>query len=300
MMMLRPSGNGYAIFAPFRLWNFWRPGHQGFDNFHGDLLARGAAVVQPGLSSLVPAPQLDSDGVTNAPEIINFSRAVALLNHNPARLVDAGTGSTPGGTALNVSGGQLATVQTTGAGDFLWRGGICGLPLSHYGQRLASGRPVPILEPDDFEKRPQPVSLYATVRPQEMQVLEMVPIRAQNLAGGPLAAYVSAYSANAVKLMLWPNATTVLPRNGEFQVALGDAAPARLTLYDNENATYRFTPGSRHRITITDVSPLPASAKKDKKPARAPLSQVLVADAKGRLTIEASGAALMVEIAAAP
>ncbi|HVF10982.1 MAG TPA: hypothetical protein VNA16_09280 [Abditibacteriaceae bacterium] len=301
LLTLRPLGNGYAIFAPFRLWNFWRPGDIGFDNFHGDLLARGAAVVQPGLTTLVPAPYLDASGTTAAPEIINFSRAVALLNHNPAVLIQSASSTASGGAPPRVGGGQLATVQTMGTGDFLWSGGICTFPLSSREQQLASGRPAPIAEPDDFEKRPQPVNLYAAVRPQEMQVLEMVPIRVQNLAGGPLSAHVKEYSASAVKLLVWPNATTVVTRNGEFQVALAEPGVARITLYDNSlTAGYRIQPGSRHRVTIADLMPILEAGKKDKKTRRTPVTQIVTADAGGRLVIEATGAALVVEINRVP
>jgi hypothetical protein len=117
-LTLRPFGNGVAIFAPFRLWNLWRPGHPGFDALHGDLFARGFALSQPATPALTSTPVGTSTGQVLFCETVNFPNAIALLNHNAApnppygggvieakpnapesRLVPAQAGSTPGNSS---------------------------------------------------------------------------------------------------------------------------------------------------------------------------------------------------------
>ncbi len=83
-MTLRPFGNGMAIFAPFRLWNLWRPGHPGFDALHGDLFARGFALSQPATPALTSTPVGAPLGQALFCETVNFPNAIALINHNAA------------------------------------------------------------------------------------------------------------------------------------------------------------------------------------------------------------------------
>lgn len=115
-LTLRPYGNGFALFAPFRLWSSWHSGQMGFDGFHGDLLARGATLAHVGVQSLTSQPLGTPQGTTTFVEAINFPNAIALLNHDAAqqtpygqRLFDAPAPATDeNGQPLN--NGEMAIV----------------------------------------------------------------------------------------------------------------------------------------------------------------------------------------------
>lgn len=309
MLTLNAVGHGYALFAPFQMWTFWRPGQLGFDAFHGDLMQRGAAIVQAGAGSLVPAP------VPNAPELYpelaNFPNAIALLNHNqiqsdpaPAQpFISPNVRSnaqinqhTPGGSAPT-GGGQQSVIQTSGVGNFLWSNAACVFGADD-NTVAPTARPAPISEPTEFEKQPQLVTLYVNTKPQEMSVTRLLPIRAQNTQGGPLITHISDYLPQGVRIMLWPNATTVQPQPqaSDFQIPIAAPGRVRLTLYDvNNTHSYRILPNSHHRVTIMNMLIPP-----DRQGRRPITNQILSADAQGHLTVDLSGAALTVEIHAAP
>lgn len=84
-LTLRPFGAGSSIHAPFHLWSFWRPGHPGFDTFHGDLFARQYELVVMGATTLTPTPVGTPEGTALFCQVVNFPNAIALLNHNAAR-----------------------------------------------------------------------------------------------------------------------------------------------------------------------------------------------------------------------
>lgn len=123
-LTLRPYGNGFAIFAPFRLWsNSWVPGQPGYEGFHGDLLARSATLAHVGVQSLTSQPLGTPLGTTAFVEAINYPNAIALLNHDAAlqttyglRLFDSSSTSGPGlvdenGAPINGIGpGEMAIV----------------------------------------------------------------------------------------------------------------------------------------------------------------------------------------------
>lgn len=83
-LTLRPFGQGSIIFAPFRLWSFWLPGHPGFDAFHGDLFARHSQLSLLGAPSFTPTPVGTPIGEALFCEVVNFPNAIALLNHKAA------------------------------------------------------------------------------------------------------------------------------------------------------------------------------------------------------------------------
>lgn len=83
-LTLRPFGQGSSIHAPFHLWSFWRPGHPGFDTFHGDLFARQNEIAMVGAPALTPNPAGTPEGTALTCQIVNFPNAIALLNHNAA------------------------------------------------------------------------------------------------------------------------------------------------------------------------------------------------------------------------
>jgi hypothetical protein len=52
-VLARQRGAGLAVYAPTRLWQYWLPGFDLFDEFHGDLVARRSAVQLLGSPRLV-------------------------------------------------------------------------------------------------------------------------------------------------------------------------------------------------------------------------------------------------------
>lgn len=273
-LTLTNVGRGYALFAPFRLWNNWKPGQTGFDTFFGDLMGRGATTALAGASSLVPSPVTATLGTTMFPEVVNRATGVTLTNHNA-----------PGA-------GQLATLQTSGAGDWLWSGGLALLtPGADY--PTVGGRTAPVENPSEFEARARPVTLYATLPSGEARPLSMRPIAAQNLSGGSIAAQISEESARRLRLNLWPGSPAIVAAGDEWQPTIAPAAPVRLTIVSSSDG-YLAAPGTRHRLQIVDY------AKTLPKGRFATTQQLAVADATGRLTFEFSGAACALEIVPAP
>ncbi|MBW3635911.1 MAG: beta-galactosidase trimerization domain-containing protein, partial [Armatimonadetes bacterium] len=270
-LTINSVGRGYALFAPFQLWTLWRPGHAGFDTFLGDAMRRDAAVTLPTATSLVPLPATAALGQTLFPEIVNRSTSVTLSNHNAP-------GSQP----------QMSVVQTAGAGDWLWSGG-----LIHFTPRtnsaLVGGRGAPIEGAGEGQTRPRPVLLYAVLRPGEMRALSMRPIALQNVDGGPLAAQINEESAQRLKISVWPNAETILPHEGEWNAAIAAPAPVRMTLFSSPSG-YLAAPGTRHRARIVNYS------KAMGKNRYLTTEKIAAVDARGQLIFEFSGAHCAVEI----
>jgi hypothetical protein len=287
MITLKPVGEGIAVFAPFRLWATWGAAQTGYAQFHGDLFARGAAIVQPNARAFVPAPggDIGEDGPVY-PQMINYPSEIALLNHRAPR-------SDPAGEAIEADW-QYTQIQTPGVGEFLWSNALCLFPANGEVDAGAPRRPIPVsaLMPDDFAARPRLVEINASVRAQNLSLLQLLPISAQNLGGGPVAATVTKNSAQQVGVAVWPNAQGTSPAGGAFDITLGTPGAARVTIYDDQ-AHYRVAPLSRHRVTITELA---APGGKDKKPAM-PRVQILAADANGVLRIEFSSNAALVEVA---
>ncbi|HEX8834994.1 MAG TPA: hypothetical protein VF719_12375, partial [Abditibacteriaceae bacterium] len=204
-LSLRPLGAGYAIYAPFRLWNTWRPEHAGFSQFHGDLFARAAAVVQLGASAFVPAPGPNvNNGLPLYPQMVNFPTTVALLNHSPASSSDPADGTNP----VDM---QFSTLQTPGVGEFLWSNAMCAFPTNGEVAADAPRRPAPVRDIDAFAARPRLVTLHAVIKAQEVKTLRLLPVSAQNTGGGPMMANAVTYNEASVKIALWPNAVTMMP-----------------------------------------------------------------------------------------
>jgi hypothetical protein len=287
-LLSRPLGRGHLFFAPWRLWTHWRPGYSGFDGFHGDLMSQGAALVETGAQSMVPAPAT-GNGMPQYPQVMNYANGIALLNHLLPR-----TSNDPNAP---MQGLQIARVQTAGVGDFLWSNAVATLNGGEQNS-VVGGRPAPIANPDEWESRPHPVTLQTTVRPGESKMVQLRPIRAQNLGGGPLSSSVLETESSKLRVVLWPNATEVMALGEEMQMVVAEPSPVRVTVYDDANG-YRVAPNSRHRVNITSIAAPTQTADSNKKPV-APLEQVqtylVVADAQGHLKIESNGAALLVEV----
>ncbi|PQV65079.1 hypothetical protein B1R32_10286 [Abditibacterium utsteinense] len=267
-------GRGYALFAPFRLWSNWQPGHVGFDLFFGDLTSRGATLTQAGATALVPSPVTAKFGATLFSEVINRAASISLSNHNA-----------PGGNT------QLSAIQTSSAGDWLWSGALTYLTTES--TTIVGGRPAPIDAPTDLESRPRAATLYASVDAGQSKPFSIRPIAAQNLSGGPMAAQIGEESARRLRLSVWPDSTAIVASGVEWQATVGNGAPVRLTIASSPNG-YQIAPRSRHRAIIVDY------AKSVGKNKFATLERIAVADARGRLSLEFSGAACAVQITPFP
>jgi hypothetical protein len=303
------------------MWNLWHPGYPGFDQFHGDLMARNTQLSQLNAQSLVPAPAGIPPGTALYPQAINFPNAVALINHNattstPYAKWNAAVAATPADAANSITEKELANqldqlnaelagitpqpaiVQTAGVEQFLWSNAVCLFPVGA-SPAPTLGRHPPVADfgaisgDSGFIVPPtsHPVILHAFVPPQEMRVLRILPIRALNPAGGPLASRVREYSPRRIELRVWPNAQSALPGDNDWKIAVGADGITRITVFDMEgDGTYRVLPGTRHRVAITEVT------SDGKKSTTATNNYVLTAASDGTLAFEIKGNSLRVEI----
>jgi hypothetical protein len=147
------------------------------------------------------------------------------------------------------------------------------------------------------------------VKAGQTKVMRLLPIRVQNPTGGVVTTSASRYDLQSVSLVVWPNSARVLPKEDSYKVTVAPPGSVRITVHDapSNALNYRVVPGSRHRVTITDLARPAAPDVPNKKSAArkgptpsprppAPPVRILTADAQGRLTIEASGSALVVDI----
>lgn len=277
------AGRGTAIFAPFRMWTNWRPGQTGFDDFHGNLMARGAtlAVNQNALgpvSDIVPASSNTTDGITRFPEIVNRANDVTFVDHDAP------------GQPL-----QLASVETTGVGDWLWSGGIAQLP-NVQNVALTGGRPAPIENPSPLENRLRPLRLYVAAAPGEMTNMRMEPISVQNLGGGPICGQVVSNTRAGAEVYLWPNAVQVIPDATltSWQPVPTVSARVRLTVYSSPGGV-NWAPGTRVRALVTSATVV--KSKKGDKMTTSNGEIFAVVDARGRATWELESVSVRVQIA---
>ena len=283
-LTVNSAGRGYAVFAPFRMWSSWLPGQGGFDGFHGDLMARGAALAvarnaQGLVADIVPPSTNATPGTTRFPEIVNRAGDVTLLNHDAP------------GQPL-----QLVSVETTGAGDWLWSGGIALLPNSQ-STYLLGGRPAPVENASSLESRIRPLGLFAAVEAGEMRGLRMEPISAQNLGGGPLCAQVLSNARAGAEVYLWPNALEVQPDATSSLWQPIPTLPARFRLTVCSSPTgVSWAPGTRVRALATSYA-VTKTRKGENKVNTINDEKFAVVDARGRASWEFEGAAVRVQIA---
>ena len=279
------AGRGTAIFAPFRLWTYWRPGYTGFDEFHGGLMSRGATLAISGnalgpIYDVTPSNSNTAEGTTRFPEVINRPLDVTFVDHDAP------------GQPL-----QLTSVETTGAGDWLWSGGITQLPNSQ-GVALMGGRPAPIENASAFESRTRPLELFAAVAQGEMANLHMEPISAQNLGGGPLCGQVISNTRAGAEIYVWPNASQVQAdaTNTVWQPIPTLPAKFRLTVCSSPKGV-NWAPGTRVRASVTSFAVV--KNKKGDKLNTSTADQFAVVDAHGRAVWELEGNSVRVQIAGA-
>ena len=282
-MTANDAGRGTAIFAPFRIWANWRPGQVGFDDFHGSLMARGAtlAISRNALgpvNDVMPANANTPEGITRFPEIINRPNEVTFTNHDAP-------GQAP----------QLASVETTGAGDWLWSGGITQLPNAQ-NVALTGGRPTPVPNPSSLESRIRPVRLYVAAAQGEMVNMRMEPVSAQNLNGGPMCGQVVSNTRAGADIYLWPNAGEVLADVTGNSWQPVPTVPARVRLIvESSPSGVNWAPGTRVRAATTSYTII--KSKKGDKVNTDNGELFAVADARGRATFEFEGTSVRVQIA---
>ena len=282
-LTVNSAGRGYAVWAPFRMWSYWRPGHGGFDAFHGGLMARGATLAVSGnalgpLYDIAPDSANAPQGATRFPEIINRSGDVTFIDHDA-----------PGQPV------QLSSVETTGVGDWLWSGGLTQLPNAQ-NVALTGGRPAPIANPSALEGRMRPLSLFASVGQGEMVNLRMEPISAQNLGGGPLCGQVVFNTRAGAEVYVWPNANEVLPNvtNDAWQPIPSLPGKFRLTVYSSPTGV-NWAPGTRVRATVTSFTLI--KSKKGDRMNNNSSDVFAVVDSLGRASWDIEGATVRVQIA---
>lgn len=306
-LTVNPLDQGFGIYAPFRLWTFWHPGQPGFDTFHGDLLARGAALTQLDARTLVP----QSAGAVGPgyPALVNRPGCITLLDHTtPTPDVPATIPHPPAATPHPESAnrnpqpavasdpmphlrGHLSHIQTSGVGNFLWQNALVTFASLEAMPQLSGGRPAPISQPDEFESRPHLVNLVTATNPGEIKTLQLLPIRIQNLGGGPLTAWVEEFSPQRIRLLVWPNASQQVVQAGEPRVVFDDPGTIRISVFENPEAPggYRLLPRSQHQVVVTDWS----GKLKKGKPVRDTTVETVTGDA---LSVDVAGIALQVEI----
>ena len=305
--LIANTQDGTAFYAPWLLWSSWWPGSAGFDAFHGDLLARNAALAAAGASSLVPQPF--GANVPQWAPVINYADGLAIFNPSPhlappapptsstessALAVPITPGVGLGRSAPNPYGTQPrrpkaparppepsapepnegpmpgtlgANVQTAGVGDFVWSD-VLALFDPAADFGVVGGRPAPIAEPDEAEERAQAVTLQVLVAPGQAKQARLLPIRAQNLSGGTLLAHGARYDESGITLTLWPNGTAE-----SVSIRGGDYS---ITLGEAAPVRLNFYPGryeiaprSRHRVTLAlTTSPPPQTSTASPAPRR--------------------------------
>ncbi len=283
LLSLAGEGRGAFAFASFRLWANWRPGQEGFDPFHGDLLARGANLAVP-TDALTPFPAGTELGATRFPEVVNRPTTLSFLNHSASS-----------------QEAQKLALDTTGTGDWLWSNALVRLSNAS-DLPLGATRPAPVEAPDDLEKRPRPISLHVVARAGERLVCRQRPVAVQNMAGGNVTARIDGENPAALSLSVWGDTLQIaVPIGGSNwqPLAVDGTTPFRATVVDSPDG-YRCPPGSRHRVSVRefgvpDAATKPASGKNASKKG-APKDQIVVADARGRLRVEFSGGACQVQI----
>ncbi len=310
----KPLGAGGAIFAPLLLWQNWLPSGAGFDSFHGDLFSRGALVVQNGARSFAASTGSPIDGAPLYPETVNFADAIALLNHaSPFSPPPTGSPDLTEQAANALR--DWSQVQTGAPGEWLWTNVITAFSPAGLSPAPGTPRPAPVDDKNFSDDRAQLVALHAYTPPGAMMITRMAPIRVRHLTGGPMMARLMEFQEKKAAFAVWPNASAFTPQLNSFQIEPGPSAGVRTVLYDSPDG-YRIQPNSRHKVTVTTlalppdpnppvVAPPPdPKARRPKKPVPSPpaptipppSTQEITADAQGRLTIEVTGAAVMIEV----
>ncbi len=272
-----PQGNGLAIYAPFRLWTHWRPGFRGFDEFHRDLLGRGAALTTILNRSLFPSPDPTPGAQQMFPEMINYPQGIGLINHTP-----------PTPNEGEKAGTQMAAVATGSLGNFLWRNALCVFPAD--GSIALPTRPAPPGTPGDFTGSAVVTQLYSWVDADQSMLLHPVPVHLQPINGGTaVTGNLLEDSASKISIVVWPGAAAVLPQNGDFRVPLQGGGTRIIIDNQSEENGYVIAPDSKHQLTITDWG----RPQKEGEPPHQEKA-VVQADANGQIKIDVTGKSLQI------
>jgi hypothetical protein len=275
-----PHGQGLAIYAPFRLWTNWRPGYRGFDEFHRDLMGRGAALTTILNRSLFPSPNPSPGALQMFPEMINYPQGIVVINHTP-----------PTPDADDKASAQMAAIATGSVGNFLWRNALCVFPSAGSMAALPT-RPAPPGTPGDFVGSPTITQLFNWVNADKSELLQPVPVQLQLINGtNAVTGNLLEDSASKISIVVWPGADAVLPQNGDFRVPLQGGSTRIVIDNQSEENGYVIAPGSKHQLTITDWS-------QPQKPGEPPHQEkaIVQADANGQLKIDVTGKSLQIDL----
>lgn len=278
-----PHGQGLAIYAPFRLWTNWRPGYRGFDEFHRDLLGRGAALTTILNGSLFPSPNPAPGAQQMFPEMINYPQGIAIINHAP-----------PTSDAGDKVSAQMAAIATGSVGNFLWRNSLCVFPAPASIAALPT-RSAPPGTPGDFVESRGVTQLFHWIDADTTQFLQPVPVQVQPINNTvAVTGNLLEDSTSKISIVVWPGADAVLPQNGDFRVPLQGGSTRIIIDNQSEENGYVVAPGSKHQLTITDWGQL-------QKPGEQPHQEkaIVQADAKGQLKIDVTGKSLQIDLSPA-
>jgi hypothetical protein len=174
---------------------------------------------------------------------------------------------------------QHTAVRTANAGDFLWSEAITVFVPPNNEESagaalpLATGRPVPVAvqsesgsaypmgTTSEYSASTPYVTLHTTVKAGQTKVLRLLPIRVQYPANGIVTTSTERYEPQRIRLVVWPNSARVMPREESYKVTVAPPGAVRLTVYDAPDnvENYRVVPGSRHRVTVADLSAAPVA-----------------------------------------
>jgi hypothetical protein len=250
-------GEGFAIYAPFRLWSHWSPGNSVYQQFHSDLFHRNA------LCALLDMPLL-------TPLTL---QALGPIPPALPNCVEVGT-TLEGAMAFNpLPRAQLAHFHTVGVRFFLLNGALTSYTRGNFLTPQAS---VPRLGNTEFSMlldapAPTVALINDFLPPGALRDYRFAPIQLVPLSRSATGQILE-YSPNRVQLNVWTDVIHVTT-DADHNIAVVGArdAQARLTLM---TGGYVILPNSKHRVTITPIG----SNRSERR--------IVTANEKGLLVIE--------------
>ncbi len=259
-------GAGFAIYAPFRLWSHWLPGHQLYQEFHGDLFHRNAlcALLNAPLFPLLP--DLPNTRTPEYPNMVEVSTMIeSAAAYNP------------------LSRAQFVRWHTVGVRYLLFSNAVTSYTHGNFLTPSPAFRRVGDTALAAMLDAPQPTValLHDWLPPGALRYYRFLPIQLLPLSRSATGQVVE-YGPQKVQLNIWTDAADVTTdENNNLTIVNPREASARLTLM---SGIYPIFPNSRHRLTIT-----PLGSKRSEH-------KTITANASGLLIIERKWKAHVVTI----
>lgn len=219
-------GNGYAVYAPFRLWANWLIDSDLWAPFHDSLFSRRASLTVQNTDRLAP-PGIQVAALQESLAVANFGRRA-----------------------------QAAVIDTVGANNLLLTDCVATLFSSSYptaalygGHQYGRLGETELARAVDGE-RSRPQRVHVTVPAGELRVCRMVPVRVEPEGESCLAQVVS-YTKDEVRLEVYSESSRVqVGREGQVTVQPRNASLMRVVLYPG---LYEVAPNSAHVVTAVDL-----------------------------------------------